>query len=81
MIKTDTGRTVKYRVHIMGGQWLPYVTGYNQSDASNGYAGSFGKTIDAIQIYVEDLPTPAQQTGVIADGTYYISPKCALTVY
>lgn len=77
MIKTDTGRTVKYRVHIMGGQWLPYVTGYNQYDASNGYAGSFGKTIDAIQIYVEDPATPEQQPGVIADGTYYISPKCA----
>ncbi len=45
MIKADTGRTVKYRVHIMGGQWLPYVTGYNQSDASNGYAGSFGKQL------------------------------------
>lgn len=77
MIKTDTGRTVKYRVHILGGQWLSYVTGYNQYDSTNGYAGIYGKTIDAVQIYVEDSATPVQRPGVIADGTYYLSPKCA----
>lgn len=48
-LKVSDG-TVKYRVHILGGGWLPYVTGYNIKDDNNGYAGN-GKTIDAIEIY------------------------------
>ena len=44
-----TGGSVKYRVHIKGGKWLPYVTGYNTADSANGYAGN-GQTIDAIEI-------------------------------
>ncbi|MCM1399909.1 MAG: CHAP domain-containing protein [Clostridium sp.] len=39
----------KYRVHVKGGNWLPWVTGYNISDDNNGYAGN-KKEIDAIQI-------------------------------
>lgn len=51
MIKTNTGRTVRYRVHIKKtNKWLPWVTGYNEKDGNNGYAGIFGKDIDAIQI-------------------------------
>lgn len=38
-----------YRVHIKGGNWLGWVTGYNINDYKNGYAGN-GKIIDAIQI-------------------------------
>ena len=41
--------SVKYRVHIAGGSWLPWVTGYNIKDDDNGYAG-IGKPIDALQI-------------------------------
>ena len=41
---------IKYRVHIKGGKWLPWVTGYNIKDFVNGYAGN-GQVIDAIQIY------------------------------
>jgi hypothetical protein len=41
--------SVKYRVHILKGGWLPYVTGYNVNDFKNGYAGN-GKVIDAIEI-------------------------------
>lgn len=48
-IKTDKG-TVKYRVHIKGGKWLPYVTGYDIGDCDNGYAGN-GKPIDAVEVY------------------------------
>ena len=48
-IKVDRG-SVRYRVHIKGGKWLPYVTGYNIKDSVNGYAGS-GKVIDAIEVY------------------------------
>ncbi len=38
-----------YRVHIKGGKWLPWVSGYNIHDRNNGYAGN-GKVIDALQI-------------------------------
>lgn len=48
-IKVDKG-SVKYRVHVKGGQWLPYVTGFNLNDYNNGYAGN-GKVIDAIEVY------------------------------
>lgn len=47
-IKASTGK-VKYRVHIKGGAWLPYVTGYDTGDAENGYAGD-NKPIDAIEV-------------------------------
>lgn len=48
-IKVSKG-SIKYRVHIKGGSWLPYVTGYNTNDSNNGYAGN-GKAIDAIEVY------------------------------
>lgn len=38
-----------YRVHVKGGNWLPWVNGYNINNFDNGYAGN-GKIIDAIQI-------------------------------
>jgi hypothetical protein len=47
-IKVTRGR-VKYRVHIKGGTWLPYVTGYSVNDHENGYAGD-KKPIDAVEI-------------------------------
>lgn len=52
MVRVTEG-SVKYRVHIKGGNWLPYVTGYSVADANNGYAGTnnLGKDIDAIEIY------------------------------
>ena len=48
-IKVDKG-SVKYRVHIKGGEWLPYVTGFDTNDIENGYAGD-GRVIDAIEVY------------------------------
>ena len=63
-IKVDKG-SIKYRVHIKGGNWLPYVTGYNTNDSNNGYAGIIGKPIDGIRMYAEKTttqvvtPTPA----------------------
>lgn len=38
-----------YRVHIKGGNWLPWVNGYDIKDFNNGYAGN-GLIIDAIQL-------------------------------
>lgn len=48
-LRVDKG-SVRYRVHVLGGNWLGWVTGYNWSDNSNGYAGCH-KSIDAIQVY------------------------------
>lgn len=48
-IKITEG-SCKYRVHCVGGGWLPYVTGYNINDHINGYAGN-GSEIDAIEVY------------------------------
>ena len=40
----------RYKVHILGGSWLPEVTGYDTNDEENGYAGILGRTIDAVAI-------------------------------
>ena len=50
--------TLKYRVHIKGGKWLPQVSGYDINDHTRGYAGN-GSAIDAIQIDY----TPTSGTG------------------
>ena len=51
MMKTDTGKTIRYRVHLRRkNKWLPWVTGYNANDNNNGYAGIIGQEIDGIQI-------------------------------
>lgn len=53
MMKTDTGKTIYYQVHTKGGKWLSYVTGYNENDSKNGFAGIFGKEIDAVRVYLK----------------------------
>ena len=63
-IKVNKG-SLKYRVHIKGGSWLPYVTGYNWKDANNGYAGD-GKPIDAVQVILSGV------SGQVAQ--YRVSP-------
>lgn len=51
MMKTDTGAKLYYRVHLRrSNKWLPWVTGYNEKDGNNGYAGIIGQEIDGIQI-------------------------------
>lgn len=53
-MKTDTGKTIKYAVHLRkSDRWLPFVSGYNVKDGNNGYAGILGQEIDGIKIYVE----------------------------
>lgn len=42
---------IKYRCHIKGGGWYPYVTGYSAADFNNGYAGDKASEIDAIEMY------------------------------
>ena len=51
MMKTDIGVEIYYRVHLRrSNKWLPWVTGYSESDNNNGYAGILGQEIDGIQI-------------------------------
>ncbi len=53
MMRTDTGKTLKYAVHLRrSNRWLPFVTGYNEKDNNNGFAGILGQEIDAIKIYI-----------------------------
>jgi N-acetylmuramoyl-L-alanine amidase len=49
-IKANKG-SVKYRVHVKGSGWYPYVTGYNWNDINNGWAGDNGIVIDAVEVY------------------------------
>ena len=77
-IKCNFG-SLKYRVHVLGGGWLPWVTGYNWNDSNNGYAG-IGKPIDAIEIYYTTPADYAAKYGyqkaqyrvspVVSDGYY-----------
>lgn len=54
MVKTDTGKTIKYAVHLKKkNRWLPFVSGYDENDYNNGYAGILGGEIDGIKIYLE----------------------------
>lgn len=64
-----SGGSIAYRVHLLGGGWLPKVTGYNINDAVNGYAGN-GQVIDAIEVY---FYTPA---GCIAKKAKYRVAPC-----
>lgn len=70
-IKVNKG-SVKYRVHVKGGGWLPFVTGYNWKDFNNGYAGC-GKVIDAIQVYYTTPADFANKYGY-RKAQYRVSP-------
>ncbi|MEE0871882.1 MAG: CHAP domain-containing protein, partial [Ruminococcus sp.] len=65
-IKAAKG-SVKYRVHIKGGRWLPFVTGYDVNDSNNGYAG-MGYAIDLIEVYYY---TPSD----VVNGVGYLRAK------
>ena len=66
-VKVSAGK-VRYRVHVKGGAWLPWVTGYDVKDAKNGYAGN-GQVIDAMTVYYE---TPAGQP--VKKAKYRVAP-------
>ena len=53
-IKVSKGN-IKYRVHLLNGDWLPWVTGYDIDDDVNGYAGIKGKVIDGLQVEFEGV--------------------------
>lgn len=64
--------SVKYRVHVLGGGWLPWVTGFNINDYINGYAGN-GKQIDAIEVYYFTPEKYASKYGY-QKAQYRVSP-------
>ncbi len=70
-IKVSKG-SVKYRVHINGGDWLPYVTGYDAKDPVNGYAGN-GSVIDAIEVYY-NTPSDIVKSEGYLKAKYRVSP-------
>ena len=72
-IRVSAG-SVKYRVHVIGAEWLPYVTGYNVNDHVNGYAGN-GKSIDAVEVY---FYTPE---GYVAKRAKYRVAPCSGSYY
>ena len=47
--KSSVG-TLEYRVHTVGGNWLPWVSKYDTSDWNNGIAGFKGANIDGVQM-------------------------------
>ena len=69
-MKVDKG-TIKYQVHVLGGGWLDWVTGYNWKDHNNGYAGN-GKPIDAIRVYYS-TPSDLTKKGDYREAKYHVS--------
>jgi N-acetylmuramoyl-L-alanine amidase CwlA len=49
-IRVDKG-SIKYRVHIKGKGWLPFVTGCDINDFNNGFAGDGVNVIDCVECY------------------------------
>lgn len=64
--------SVKYRVHVKGGSWLPYVTGCNWNDPDNGFAGN-GQVIDAIEVYY-NTPADIVASHGYQKAQYRVSP-------
>lgn len=62
MARTNVGR-LRYRVHLLSGGWLPWVTGYDD------FAGVRGKPIDAVQMILDGVPGYQVQ--------YRVSPAAA----
>ena len=54
MMRTDTGKKIKYAVHLRKlNKWLPFVSGYDETDINFGYAGIIGNEIDGIKVYID----------------------------
>ena len=63
---------VRYRAHIKGGSWLPYVTGCDISDHENGYAGD-KKPIDALEVYYYTPQSVIDKSGYLR-AKYRVAP-------
>ena len=49
-IRVDKG-SIRYKAHIKGKGWLPFVTGYDINDFNNGFAGDGVNVIDCVECY------------------------------
>lgn len=49
----STKGTLSYRVHLLNGGWLAWISDSDKNNAKRGYAGIKGKKIDAIQMKLE----------------------------
>ena len=72
-IKVSKGK-IKYRVHVKGGSWLPYVTGFNTAESVNGFAGN-GQPIDAVEIIFVDDKKYAKYRVAPVGGSYFSYQK------
>lgn len=54
VVKSSKG-TLRYRVHVKGGNWLNWITKFDTSNWKDGCAGIKGKTIDAIQMKLDGV--------------------------
>lgn len=70
-IKVSEG-AVRYRVHVKGSGWLPYVTGYDIADDENGYAGD-GKAIDAVEVFYKTPDAVRRKFGYLK-AKYRVAP-------
>ena len=70
-VKVSEG-SVRYRVHVKDGGWLPYVTGCDISDDRNGYAGD-RKPIDAVEVYY-DTPESVRRMYGFLKAKYRVAP-------
>lgn len=63
---------LKYRVHVIGGGWLGWISEYNISDWANGCAGIKTKNIDAIQFDLDGINgyTVKYRTSIINNEGY-----------
>lgn len=64
---------LQYRVHLRGGQWLPWVTDAS-GKAPNDYAGIYGHVIDGIQVKLVNKPGYHAEVRVqLTDRTGWLS--------
>lgn len=70
-IKVSKG-SIKYRVHVKGGNWLGWITDYNINNSATGYAGN-GKVIDLIEVYYYTPSDVVKSTGYLR-AKYRVSP-------
>lgn len=70
-IRCDKG-SLWYQVHILGGDWLPKVSGCDWMEPENGFAGD-NKVIDAVRVYYK-TPKEIIQTQGYQQAQYRASP-------
>jgi len=71
MAKASEG-VLHYRVHIIGGGWLGWITKYNANDWYNGYAGLPAYMIDGVQAYLTGVDGYEVQYRVSTVGGPYL---------